>query len=148
MNTITTPVPQVVNNPGSSSSQTGKTESELGISTGQLSGLFDQYRDLINNYNQRVNNDARAWYENMAGSQYQRAVEDIKKAGLNPYWILSNGGSVAPVTSIEASSSSGLNAAQALLSLFQAVLSSKTSASNSNKSMWGNLIGKIFNLLG
>lgn len=148
MNTITTPVPQVVNNPGSSSSQTGKTESELGISTSQLSGLFDQYRDLINNYNQRVNNDARAWYENMAGSQYQRAVEDIKKAGLNPYWILSNGGSVAPVTSIEASSSSGLNAAQALLTLFQAVLSSKTSASNSNKSMWSNIIGKIFNLLG
>lgn len=148
MNTITTPVPQVVNNPGSSSSQTGKTESELGISTSQLSGLFDQYRDLINNYNQRVNNDARSWYENMAGSQYQRAVEDIKKAGLNPYWILSNGGSVAPVTSIEASSSSGLNAAQALLTLFQAVLSSKTSASNSNKSMWGNIIGKIFNLLG
>lgn len=148
MNTITTPVPYVATSAGSSSSQTGKTESELGITTGDLSSLFDSYRDIINNYNQRINNNARAWYENMAGSQYQRAVEDIKKAGLNPYWILSNGGSVAPVTSIEASSSSGLNAAQALLTLFQAVLSSKTSASNSNKNLANGIIGKIFNLFG
>lgn len=143
---ITTPVPFVSTSAGSSSSQTGKTENELGISTGDLASLFDQYRDLINNYNQRINNNARSWYENLAGSQYQRAVEDIKKAGLNPYWILSNGGSVAPVTSIEASSSSGMNAAQALLTLFQAVLSSKTSASNANKSLVGGIIGKIFNL--
>lgn len=45
--------------------------------------------------------NAQAWYEKMSGSQYQRAIEDLKKAGINPYLALQSlggagSGSVQP----------------------------------------------------
>lgn len=45
--------------------------------------------------------DARRWYENLSDSQYQRAVADLRKAGLNPALALTalsgaSSGSVSP----------------------------------------------------
>lgn len=44
-------------------------------------------------YNNALINEQRDYNERMSGMQYQLAVEDMKKAGLNPYLFYSHGGS-------------------------------------------------------
>lgn len=43
-------------------------------------------------YEQAKLNDARQYETWLASTQYQRAVADMRKAGLNPYTLVSNGG--------------------------------------------------------
>lgn len=52
---------------------------------------------------------ARAWSKEMSDTSYQRAVADLKKAGLNPILAYSNGGASSPSAAVASGSSASYN---------------------------------------
>lgn len=77
----------------------GNTDSNLAITDTRSSAydiansVSDPNLRLEMLYNNALINEQRAYNERMSGMQYQLAVEDMKKAGLNPYLFYANGGS-------------------------------------------------------
>lgn len=69
-----------------------------------LTGKWDernrQYREAVNEYNAQKLLTQAQWERE--DTTYQRLVEDLRKAGINPYYALSQG-SISPVSSSSAS---------------------------------------------
>lgn len=72
---------------------------QMGYNTLQaiLQGVYNHIENNVAmNYNSAEALANREWQEHMSSTAYQRAVEDMKKAGLNPILAFSNGGASTP----------------------------------------------------
>ena len=117
------------------------TASSVNPSGGSNSIALQKYADLARNNPEYMDSylqalaerentlQAQQWYSSMANSQYSRAMEDIKKAGYNPYLVLNglNGAGSGSVSAAGTSSISGyqnkLSKIDTSTSIFRAIAS-------------------------
>ena len=72
---------------------------QMGYNTLQaiMQGVYNHIENSVAmNYNSAEALANREWQEHMSNTAFQRAVEDMKKAGLNPILAFSNGGASTP----------------------------------------------------
>lgn len=112
-----------------------------------LEGLFssvgaeNEVNRLYNSAEAKANRDFQAseaaaqreWYEEMSSSAYQRAVSDMRKAGINPILAYAQGGAASSPTGIASGSASsyqtgGGDTFSSILQSIAALVSSITSS--------------------
>ena len=108
----------------------------IGSAAGQsYSTPYDQLNQIIQGdreWNAAQAQLQRDWEERMSNTAYQRAVEDMKKAGLNP-WLAAQGGGQAASTPSGATAS-GSSSSSAFSALMNAIMShSDRVTANNNK---------------
>lgn len=72
---------------------------QMGYNTLQaiMQGVYNHIENSVAmNYNSAEALANREWQEHMSNTSYQRAVEDMRKAGLNPILAFANGGASTP----------------------------------------------------
>jgi hypothetical protein len=106
----------------------GTIASALGMANGAqtvfnaASGAFGQY--AANKAGQAAARQQQDFQERMSNSAYQRAVSDMRKAGINPILAYKQGGAGTPSGAMYQPGNIGLAGAQAAAATGQAMLSS------------------------
>lgn len=117
---------------------------QMGYNTLQaiMQGIYNHIENTTAmNYNSAEALANREWQERMSSTAYQRAVEDMKKAGLNPILAFANGGASTPGGSAGTISgaSMGLASSSALgVSRSGGFVPNAYSSSSWSKSDWYN----------
>ena len=117
---------------------------QMGYNTLQaiMQGVYNHIENSVAmNYNSAEALANREWQEHMSNTAYQRAVEDMRKAGLNPILAFSNGGASTPGGSAGTISgaSMGLASSSALgVSRSSGFVPNAYSSSSWSKSDWYN----------
>lgn len=117
---------------------------QMGYNTLQaiMQGIYNHIENnAAMNYNSAEALANREWQERMSSTAYQRAVEDMKKAGLNPILAFANGGASTPGGSAGTISgaSMGLASSSALgISRSGGFVPNAYSSSSWSKSDWYN----------
>lgn len=73
-------------------------KNDIGYWKGLMKSLGDMQQDQME-FNESMTNAQMAWLERMSGTAYQRAMADMKQAGLNPILAYSQGGATTPSVS-------------------------------------------------
>lgn len=117
------------------------TASGYGIT--DMSGNLDWTRQLEllkleNSFNQSEAQKSRDWQERMSNTAFQRASEDLKKAGFNPALLLGTSGASTPSgATARSSSKSGTSTSANMASIYTTLLSSAFKLA-------GSLLGGLF----
>lgn len=117
---------------------------QMGYNTLQaiMQGVYNHIENNVAmNYNSAEALANREWQEHMSNTAYQRAVEDMKKAGLNPILAFANGGASTPGGSAGTISgaSMGLASSSALgISRSSGFVPNAYSSTSWSKSDWYN----------
>lgn len=117
---------------------------QMGYNTLQaiMQGVYNHIENSVAmNYNSAEALANREWQEHMSNTAYQRAVEDMKKAGINPILAFANGGASTPGGSAGTISgaSMGLASSSALgVSRSGGFVPNAYSSSSWSKSEWYN----------
>lgn len=123
---------------------TGSMLKQMGYNTlGAIAqGIYNHIENTAAmNFNSTEAMKNREWQERMSSTAYQRAVEDMKKAGLNPILAFANGGASTPGGSAATISgaSMGLASSSALgVSRSAGFVPNAYSSSSWSKSDWYN----------
>lgn len=75
----------------------GKVGSSLGFV--DRAGYEEYLKQRDRDYERANINSARAWEEYLDSTKYQRMKADLEKAGVNPYWLMSQGSSASASSS-------------------------------------------------
>ena len=148
--TLPTPVTTV---PIASSARSLYEKQERGTGTGtdttpgygitDMSGNLDWSRQLHllkleNAFNQAEAEKSRQWQERMSNTAFQRAADDLKKAGFNPALLLGASGASTPSgATARSTTKSGTSTSANMASIYTTLLSSAFKLA-------GSLLGGLF----
>lgn len=119
------------------------THTAPGYGITDMSGNLDWTRQLEllkleNAFNQAEAEKSRQWQERMSNTAFQRAAEDLKKAGFNPALLLGASGASTPSgATARSSSKSGTSTSANMASIYTTLLSSAFKLA-------GSLLGGLF----
>lgn len=119
------------------------THTPSGYGITDMSGNLDWTRQLEllkleNAFNQAEAEKSRQWQERMSNTAFQRAAEDLKKAGFNPALLLGASGASTPSgATARSSSKSGTSTSANMASIYTTLLSSAFKLA-------GSLLGGLF----
>lgn len=111
----------------------------IGTATGgsvldYIPGIGDKRaQEEANKENQQANKLNRDWMERMSNTAYQRAMDDMKKSGLNPMLAYQQGGASVPTNTAPVSqAASGTKLADAALGAFTGISAAQTQRQQAN----------------